>query len=174
MLTPVRACRRTVQSHHVSRSSTITALLPVLLLAAHAAHAVSAESTEHITLEHAWVRALPPTQSSTAAYLRVINRGKDTVRITGAEASGAGRVALHQSRSEDGIMRMLPVSELPLAPGASAELEPGGLHLMLQDLEHMPAPGDSVRLCLLSKRGTRSCIDAEVRRTAPSGHDHAH
>lgn len=158
----------------MSRPRTITVLLPVLLLAAQAAHAVSAESAEHITLENAWVRALPPTQSSTAAYLRVINEGTDPVRITGAEASGAGRVALHQSRSEDGIMRMLPVGELPLAPGASADFEPGGLHLMLQELERMPTPGDSVRLCLLSERGTRSCVDAEVRRTAPSGHDHAH
>ena len=93
----------------------------------------------------------------------------------GAAASGAGRAELHESRAEDGAMRMVPVAVLPLAPGESASFEPGGLHLMLKDLERMPAPGETVRLCLITDDGEPSCADAAVRRDAPAaGHHHEH
>jgi len=95
------------------------------------------------------------------------------VRIVGAEAGGAGRTELHESRAEGGNLRMVAVEALALAPGESASFEPGGLHLMLKDLERMPAPGDTVRLCLLTDDGGRSCTDAVVRRDAPAaGHSH--
>jgi len=129
---------------------------------------------DFLTLEDAWVRALPPTQSVTAGYLEVTNTGEDAVRIVGAAADGAGLVELHESRSEDGAMRMVPVAVLPLAPGESASFEPGGLHLMLKDLERMPAPGDSVRLCLITDDGEPSCTEAPVRRDAPAPGDHPH
>jgi len=127
-----------------------------------------------LTLENAWVRALPPTQSATAGYLRVTNSGTESVRITGAEASAAGRVSIHESRTEGNVMRMVPVVALPLPPGSSLTLAPGGLHLMLQDLARMPAAGESLQLCLLTDRGERSCTDAEARRTAPGDDHHAH
>lgn len=127
-----------------------------------------------LTIEDAWVRALPPTQAVTAAYLTVSNSGDDTVRIVGAEAAGAGRTELHESRAEGSAMRMVPVEALPLAPGESARFAPGGLHLMLKDLERMPAPGDTVRLCLVTDDGERSCTDAAVRRDAPTGGHHHH
>jgi copper(I)-binding protein len=125
-----------------------------------------------LTVEGAWVRALPPTQSMTAGYLTVTNNGREAVRIVGAAASGAGRTELHESRAEGGAMRMVPVAVLPLAPGESASFEPGGLHLMLKDLERMPAPGETVRLCLITDDGEPSCAEAAVRRDAPAGGQH--
>ena len=156
----------------VFRPLSLLALPLVFPAAVLAAPAVA----DPLALEGAWVRALPPTQSVTAAYLTVTNSGDDTVRIVGAEAGGAGRTELHESRAEGSAMRMVPVAALPLAPGASAVFAPGGLHLMLKDLERMPAPGDSVRLCLITEGGERSCTDAPVRRDAPAGghHDHEH
>lgn len=136
-----------------------------------AALSAAAESTGPLVLEDAWVRALPPTQRVTAAYLRVTNPGATPVRITGAEAAGAGRAALHDSVETDaGMARMQPVPSLPLGPGASVTLAPRGLHIMLMDLERMPQPGASLRLCLLTSDGGRSCTDARVRRGAGQAH----
>ncbi|KGE02839.1 copper chaperone PCu(A)C [Pseudohaliea rubra] len=146
--------------------------LPFVVLGALLAAPVVADP---LTLTDAWVRALPPTQAMTAGYLSVTNSGDVAVRIVGAEAGGAGRTELHESRAEGGAMRMVAVEALVLAPGESASFEPGGLHLMLKDLDRMPAPGDTVRLCLLSDDGERSCTDAAVRRDAPmAGHHHEH
>ena len=144
---------------------------PLPLLALTAALAAPAFAAS-LTLESAWVRALPPTQSMTAGYLTVTNNGDETVRIVGAAAVGAGRTELHESRAEGGALRMVPVASLILAPGESASFEPGGLHLMLKDLERMPDPGDSVRVCLITAEGEPSCTEAAVRRDAHAGGQH--
>jgi copper(I)-binding protein len=121
------------------------------------------------------VRALPPSQSRTAGYLTAVNRGAESLRIVGARAQGAGRVEIHRTREVDGLMRMEPLPALVLAPGERLELAPGGIHLMLLELQAMPAAGESLQLCLEIEGGSESCARAAVRREAPgehSAHDH--
>jgi copper(I)-binding protein len=125
-----------------------------------------------LSIEGAWVRALPPTQSSTAAYLSAVNDGEEAVRITGASAPVAGEVQIHTTRELDGMLRMERVPAIDLAPGERVELAPGGMHLMLLDLERMPALGDSVKLCLLPAGGGAVCTTAEVRRDAGGEEQH--
>ena len=137
--------------------------LPLIVLGAALAAPTVADP---LAVEDAWVRALPPTQSVTAGYLVVTNRGDDTVRIVGAAASGAGRAELHESRAEDGAMRMVPVAVLPLAPGESASFEPGGLHLMLmQAVDAIPTEGE-IPLALLLADGERLEFTAPVGQPA--------
>lgn len=126
-------------------------------------------------LEDAWVRALPPTQTRTAAYLVVRNTGAEVIEVTAASASVAGRVELHETLEVDGMMRMQQQSVVRIPAGASLAFAPGGLHLMLLDLVAMPAVGDAVELCLTID-GAPICTSAETRRdAAPQGHDpHQH
>ncbi|MDZ7783080.1 MAG: copper chaperone PCu(A)C [Halioglobus sp.] len=127
-------------------------------------------------LTGAWVRALPPTQSVTAAYLTVSNTGDTDLVVTGATADVAGAVEIHTSREVDGMLRMEQLQSLRIAAGEAVELAPGGAHLMLLDLERMPAPGQSVRLCLQLASGEEACTVAAVTKAAPSGDavDHSH
>ncbi len=128
-----------------------------------------------VVIEGAWVRALPPTQTRTAAYLMVRNAGADEVVISGASASVAGRVELHETLETEGMMRMQEQSEVRVPAGAAVSFVPGGLHLMLLDLDAMPAVGDAVELCL-TVDGAPLCTTAETRRdAAPAAHhDHQH
>ncbi len=128
-----------------------------------------------VTISDAWVRALPPTQRNTAAYLQVHNPGAAPVRITGGSTALAEAVEIHESVSEDGIMRMRQLQALSLAPGETRELAPGGVHLMLLGLERMPAPGDTLSLCLTVEGADPVCSDAPVRRDmGDAGHAHHH
>ena len=128
-----------------------------------------------LELREAWVRALPPTQSTTAAYLTVVNKGAAVVVINGASAELAGRAELHNSVMVDGYMRMEPLPTATLAPGETLALTPGGKHLMLLDLERMPAAGESLRLCLTLAEGEPVCTDAPVRRgDGAEKHNHQH
>jgi periplasmic copper chaperone A len=87
------------------------------------------------TFEQAWVRAMPPSAHMTAAY-GVLRNGTDAPVTVVAYASPAfGDVSLHRTVQVDGMARMREVESLTLQPGETAELEPGGLHLMLM----MPA-----------------------------------
>jgi periplasmic copper chaperone A len=151
----------------------ITALLGALL-----SLAAVAEQNTSLEFENVWVRALPPFQPNTAAYLTLVNRGEVAVAIVGASSNVAQKVELHTTRKVDGLMRMEPLQALAVAPGERVELAPGGTHLMLLGLAYMPAPGDDVRLCLQLVSGDEVCTVAEVRRNGdvpePKDHQHHH
>jgi copper(I)-binding protein len=131
-----------------------------------------------LAIEDAWVRAMPPGQHSTAAYMAVTNRGHTALNITGAAAELAQSAEIHISREIDGFMTMAPVENLALAPGEIVQLSPGGMHLMLMGLASMPTEGSTVRLCLESSTGQSACVDAPVQRGAAGGgaqgHQHHH
>jgi copper(I)-binding protein len=135
----------------------------------------SAAAGEGLVVGDAWVRALPPTQSNTAAYLRVTNTGSERQEIIGATVELAGRAEIHTSIMVDGYVKMQQLTSLALAPGVSVELAPGGKHLMLLDLERMPAPGESLQLCLIIAAGGQACATAPVRKGAPADdNNHQH
>ena len=127
-----------------------------------------------ITLRDAWVRALPPTQPTTAGYVTIANDGDEPVSLTGASASAAGRVEIHTTREEGGLVRMERLERLQIGPGVEVRLEPGGTHLMLMALERMPETGETVSLCLEFVPGGRLCTDAPVRRNGGAHGDHHH
>ncbi len=137
--------------------------------------ALAAQDTS-LEFENVWVRALPPFQPTTAAYLTLINRGEIAVAIVGASSNVADKVELHTTRKVDGLIRMEPLQGLAVAPGERVQLAPGGTHLMLLGLKYMPAPGDDVRLCLQLASGAEACTAAEVRSggAAPDAQDHKH
>ena len=122
-----------------------------------------------LEISEAWVRALPPTQSNTAAYLTVVNKGAAVAVINGASAELAGRAELHNSVMVDGYMRMEQLQGLTVAPGETVSLAPGGIHLMLLELSRMPVAGESARLCLDLASGDTACTDAAVRKSAQQG-----
>lgn len=128
-----------------------------------------------IVIENAWVRALPPTQPNTAAYLTIENNGAAPIEVVGATASVAERVEFHTTREVDGYVRMEQLSTLGIVAGQSLTLAPGGTHLMLLGLTSMPQPGDSVKLCLSFTGGQQVCTDAPVRKAADDNtHQHHH
>jgi len=127
---------------------------------------------EAVSLAGAWVRALPPTQTVTAAYVEIRNAGDAPVTINGASVEGAGRVEFHTTREVDGMLRMERLDALSVPAGDSLSLAPGGVHLMLFDLDGMPQPGTARRLCLQLQGGREVCTMAAVR-MQPDGTGHA-
>jgi copper(I)-binding protein len=71
-------------------------------------------------------------------------------------------------------MRMEPLSTLEVPACASVTLGPGGTHLMLLELERMPATGEARRLCLETDQGELVCTNAVVRKDADGGDHHHH
>ena len=139
---------------------------------------VTAEQAPTFEIDNAWVRALPPSQPNTAAYLTLTNKGENAITIVSVTSDVANTVEIHTTRDVDGLMRMEQLQGLELAPGEPVELAPGGTHLMLLGLESMPVPGDKVRLCLQADSGDEACTVAEVRKSAAESdspnHQHHH
>jgi len=134
----------------------------------------AAKSPVRAVIDNAWVRAMPPSQVSTAAYLSVHNIGDSRLKIVGASSQSEAIVEIHTSREVDGMVSMQALEEVILAPGQRLEFAPGGMHLMMLGLDKMPAPGEKLKLCLEFDGGASVCTLAEVRRAAASPGDKTH
>jgi len=121
-----------------------------------------ATQSSNLALEDGWVRAVPPGMNMTAGYGRITNRGGDTLEISAFSSNSFADVSLHQTITENGVSRMKSLTGLTLAPGATAVLEPRGLHLMLMNPTRGIQPGESVELTLTAASGERYLFSLPV------------
>ena len=144
-----------------------------LVSAACLAESDSALSVEPaLTIEDAWIRALPPTVKNSAAYLAVVNNSGSAQAIIAARSEVAGKVEIHTTVHEDGMVRMKQLRGIAVADGEKVQLAPGGTHLMLLGLAYPLVPGDEVELCLVLATGTDLCTTAQVRRDSGGAGQH--
>lgn len=100
-----------------------------------------------------------PGSGSLAVYLELANAGGPD-RIVGAALVGDDRdltstITLHETVVRDGLSIMEPSASIDVAGDARTALEPGGGHLMLDDLTEPVALGDQLSLELqLERSGT--------------------
>jgi periplasmic copper chaperone A len=104
-----------------------------------------------------------PAGTNTAAYLTIRNRSEESDRLVAATSNAARAVELHQTVEEDGMTRMRRVDGIDVQADESVRLEPGGLHLMLIDVNRRVVRGDSVELRLRFERAGEIEVRAEVR-----------
>ncbi|MDG0979266.1 MAG: copper chaperone PCu(A)C [Halieaceae bacterium] len=138
--------------------------------------ASQAQHEQHQTLQgsnanelhimNGWVRALPPAQKVTAAYLTLHNASTGVMTIDGFSSPIAESAELHDSVLQDGQMRMLKQDTLVLSPDEHKTLQPAGLHIMLIGLESAPKEGDQVEVCVKSGE-LQSCKAVPVLKMAP-------
>ena len=131
-------------------------------LAASGVRAQSAAPAGALSVEGAWVRAIPGAAVA-AAYMTLHNGSRQPVRVIGVRSAVAGHAMIHETRLENGVSTMRPHEPLEIAPGTSVALRPGGLHVMLHDLAHPLAVDEQVPLELLLEGGGRVEVRARVR-----------
>jgi len=102
-----------------------------------------------IQIDHPWARATPRGASVGAGYVKLTNTGASPDRLVGATAEVAGRVEIHEMGTDNGIMKMRPVTEgVELKPGATVEFKPSSYHLMMLDLKQQLQQGQRVKATL--------------------------
>jgi hypothetical protein len=106
-----------------------------------------------------WVRAVPPSLTDSAAFMRLENTGDAPVRLTGGSSAIAGMAMPMETTRKmvQGVevlgMRGVDFIEIP-AHGERV-LKPGGDHLMLMNLTGHPRPGEMVAVTLDFEPGHR-------------------
>ena len=124
-----------------------------------------------------WIRHAPPMAPVRAGYARIENPSDSEVRIDTASSSAFGRIEIHEMHDVDGVMQMRRLPQLLLAPGASAQLEPGGLHLMLFDPQQPMELGTRVTIRFQSGDeliGEGQFVVSEGDDTNHDHHEHHH
>ncbi len=101
-----------------------------------------------LAIDHPWSRATAASQANGAAYLMITNGGTAD-RIVAASTPRAARVELHTHDMDgEGVMRMRQVEAIELPAGETTALQPGGLHIMLFELQGQLVEGETYPLTL--------------------------
>ena len=97
-----------------------------------------------IEIKGAWARA--SVSKNGAAYLTIQNHGDKTHLLIGAETPLAKKVEIHTHTMDEQIVRMRKTDRIGIAPNKSIKMAPGGIHLMLLNLERNLQQGEEFPL----------------------------
>jgi len=154
------------------RATSVAVFAFLALVALSACSPPDNKPVTRIKIIGAWTMATPPGADVGAGYLQIVNEGSAPVRLAGGTTPAAASVEVHMMAMDNGVMRMRPASEgLEIAAGASAELQPGGYHLMLIGLKAPLVEGGSVPITLTFDGGTQVEATLAVRAMG-GGHGH--
>lgn len=124
-----------------------------------------------------WARATAPSARAGGLFLTLTDRGTPD-RLLGASTPVAATAEIHRTVNENGVMKMLPVDGIDLAPGKPVEFKPGGLHIMLIDLKKQLKPGDTFPVTLTFAKAPPVTATVTVGAAGASGpamqHGHGH
>ena len=123
----------------------------------------------------AWVPVAPPGVKAHAAYMVLMNHGKETRTITAVQSPQYGSATMHASITKDGVTHMQHRAAVDLPPGPPVGFVPGGMHIMLMKPKAAYKEGDTIDLSLTLDDGTTVAVKATVRaRNDAPGMNHDH
>ncbi len=115
-----------------------------------------------LTIVDPWARASAGRAKSGAVYMTIHNNGSVADRLVGVETAIARMASIHTMRMEQGVMKMRPLKTLDIPPGASVQLRPGGIHVMLMGLHAPLTQGQTIPVTLRFERAGKIPIEATV------------
>jgi len=117
-----------------------------------------------LSIEHPWSRATPAGAKVAVGYMTITNKGLVPDRLVGGSTSVAGRVDVHEMAMKDGIMTMRPLNGgLPIDPGKTVTLAPGGYHIMFVDLKTPLKQDDKISATLTFEKAGKVDVTFDVQ-----------
>ncbi|SDE95021.1 copper chaperone PCu(A)C [Limimaricola pyoseonensis] len=154
----------------------MTILRPLAFLAALAPAAAAAHDYDagDIAVLHPYAIETPARALTGAGYFEIRNDGETADALIAVEADFP-KVMLHDSVEEDGVMKMLPLERIEIAPGETVTLAPGGgAHVMFMGLDGDPFEVDErFPATLVFEQAGEIAVEFVVEpRGSATGHDH--
>ncbi|MCB8981189.1 MAG: copper chaperone PCu(A)C [Ardenticatenaceae bacterium] len=138
-------------------------LLAVLLITA---VACGGGDEETITVTDPWGRTSPMAAENGAFYMTLNNNSSSDDALVSAATDACATVELHEMYDKgDGVMGMRPVEggSITVPAGSSAELKPGGLHVMCLGKEVDFTAGTEIPLTLTFENAGEMEVTAVIR-----------
>jgi copper(I)-binding protein len=115
-----------------------------------------------IAVTDAWARS--PMSDKGAVYFVVTNDGSEADRLVGAAAPDLdAMVSIHETVMSEGVAEMQPVEGVDIPAGGAVTFEPGGYHVMLEEMTEPLEVGTTIAITLTFEQGGDVSVDAEVR-----------
>jgi periplasmic copper chaperone A len=119
-----------------------------------------------IEIDNPWSRAIPKGATVAAGYMTIRNTGTTPDRLVSVSTPIAGKVAVHEMTMDNGVMKMRPVAGgLEIEPGATVELKPSSLHLMITNVKQPIRKGNPFAATLTFEKAGTVDIEFSVEAT---------
>lgn len=139
--------------------SVVGALATIFALTVHAGEVTRAGTLE---IDTPWARASAGTSRPAAAYLTIRNAGDRSDRLLGVRTPVTGHTEVHAMVHEGGVMKMRPAGPLEIPAGGEVRLAPGGVHIMLMQLEAPLEEGGTLPLTLIFEAAGEVTVAAPI------------
>lgn len=153
--------------------------LAMVLLFLFAACSPNVPDAPQISVENSWARAaaaLVPDSSmdsgsgsmqmgdaTSAVYMLIRNAGRQPDRLIEVRTDLAAAAETHISTEQNGIMTMSRMEWIDVPAQGQAELKPGGMHIMLIDLNRDLIEGDTLDLILVFEESGELQVNVPIR-----------
>ena len=111
-----------------------------------------------LTLKHPHMRASMGMSPTTAGYVVIENGGKSDERLVSAACTCAKMVMIHQTEIKNAMASMKALDGLNIPAGGTAQLAPGGAHLMIVGLKAPIKAGTVVNMTLTFAKAGRVTV----------------
>jgi periplasmic copper chaperone A len=123
-----------------------------------------------IEIDRPWARAVPKGAAVAAAYLTIHNTGSEPDRLVSGSTPVAGAFEVHEMSMNDGVMKMRPIEGgLEIKPGATVELKPQSLHIMMTGLKQPIRKGQSFKGTLVFEKAGPVEVEFSVEAVGAMG-----
>ena len=121
-----------------------------------------------ISVSNAWARPLPPVVPNGAVYMKIVNNGTTSERLTRISSNVSKGIEIHRTMKKNGVMAMQRQDAGIVIPsGETVAFAPNGLHAMLVNLVEPLQEGQKFPLKLYFESGTAIEVTVSVQQTSP-------
>ncbi|HHC74562.1 MAG TPA: copper chaperone PCu(A)C [Thiothrix sp.] len=121
------------------------------------------QSTPSVQVTEAYARAVPPNSPASAVFLTLHNNGEQEQRLVSATSNVANVVELHNHVKQDGMMQMRKIDHISIPAKGKTTLKPGGLHIMLIQLQQPLVVDSTIAVTLHFADGSEQALTVPVR-----------
>jgi periplasmic copper chaperone A len=124
----------------------------------------------NLSIGHPWARA--SVTSNGAVYFTIANNGQEADRLIAVSTPMAKSAEPHTDQMENGVMHMVPLAAVEIAPGEPTVFQPGGNHVMLIGLAHPLKKGERFPMTLTFDHAGQVNVEVVVESAgamAPTG-----
>lgn len=116
-----------------------------------------------LTISEGYLRATPPRQMMSSAYMQLTNDSAKDIIIIGGTSVMLKAIEIHNHAMVDGMMHMEHITALTIAPGESKNFSPGGLNFMLIGLKQALVAGEQFSFEISFKSGESQPITLPIK-----------
>lgn len=116
-----------------------------------------------IKISNAWVRMMPPSERTSAAYMEIENKTDQAIVLESASSEGVDVIEMHQMSHENGMMKMGMVHDLIVPAKGKFLFDEHRYHLMLINIKESLKKGAIIPMVLHFKGGLNVTVNAVVQ-----------